>query len=151
MQGISAKARLLSVDASQSNPPGCPKRAEGTHRAAGTSLLPKAKTSHHRFCAQDSFVFSPRKNRPKYGRFFVVWIYCFLLNNALLTLLFFVEQCFDCGNKLGKRFLLHNKPEYCKRDFTSQISALSCQFTIKRSASAEVANVKFFAPIAFME
>ena len=84
--------------ASQSNPPCYPKRAEGTHRAAGTSLLPKAKTSHHRFCAQDSFVFSPRKNRPKYGRFFVVWIYCFLLNNALLILLLFVEQCFDCGN-----------------------------------------------------
>ena len=84
--------------ASQSNPPGYPKRAEGTHRAAGSSLLPKAKTSHHRFCAQDSFVFSPRKNRPKYGRFFVVWIYCFLLNNALLILLLFVEQCFDCGN-----------------------------------------------------
>jgi len=94
MQGISANARLLSVDASQSNPPGYPQRAEGTHRAAGTSLLPKSKTSHHRFCAQDSFVFSPRKNRPKYGRFFVVWIYCFLLINALLDLLFFVEQCF---------------------------------------------------------
>ena len=30
-------------------PLGYPKRAEGTHRAAGTSLLPKAKTSHHRF------------------------------------------------------------------------------------------------------
>ncbi len=27
-----------------------------------------------------------------------VWIYCFLLNNALLILLLFVEQCFDCGN-----------------------------------------------------
>jgi len=49
MQGISAKARLLSVDATLSNPPGYPKRAEGTHRAAGTSLLPKAKTSRHRF------------------------------------------------------------------------------------------------------
>lgn len=50
------------------------------------------------FCVQNSFVFSPRKNRPKYGRFFVVWIYCFLLKNALLILLLFVEQCFDCGN-----------------------------------------------------
>lgn len=46
------------------------------------------------FCVQDSFVFSPRKNRPKYGRFFVVWIYCFLLKNALLILLPFVEKCF---------------------------------------------------------
>ncbi len=26
-----------------------PQRAVGTHRAEGTSLLPKAKTSHHRF------------------------------------------------------------------------------------------------------
>lgn len=58
-------------------PLGYPQRAEGTHRAAGTSLLPKAKTSHHRFCVHSTFVFSPRKNRPKYGRFFVVWIYCF--------------------------------------------------------------------------
>jgi hypothetical protein len=66
----------------------------GTHRAAGTSLLPKAKTSHHRFCVQDSFVFSPRKNRPRFGRFFVVWIYCFLLNYALLILVVFTEQCF---------------------------------------------------------
>ena len=98
MQSISAKARLLSVDASLSNPPCCPQRAEGTHHAAGTSLLPKAKTSRHRFCVHSIFVFSPRKNRPKYGRFFVVWIYCFLLKNALLILLFFVEQCFDCGN-----------------------------------------------------
>ena len=45
-----------------------------------------------------TFVFSPRKNRPKYGRFFVVWIYCFLLKNALLILLLFVEQCFNCGD-----------------------------------------------------
>lgn len=45
------------------------------------------------FYVHSTFVFSPRKNRPKYGRFFVVWIYCFLLINALLDLLFFVEQC----------------------------------------------------------
>ena len=70
-----------------------PQRAEGTHRAAGTSLLPKAKTSYHRFFVHSTFVFSPRKNRPKYGRFFVVWIYCFLLKNALLMLVVFTEQC----------------------------------------------------------
>jgi putative flippase GtrA len=46
------------------------------------------------FYVQDSFVFSPRKNRPKYGRFFVVWIYCFLLKNALLMLVVFTEKCF---------------------------------------------------------
>jgi len=28
-----------------------PQRAVGTHRAEGTSLLPKAKTSHHRLFA----------------------------------------------------------------------------------------------------
>ena len=62
--------------------------------------VPKAHIAPqvHRFCVHSTFVFSPRKNRPKYGRFFVVWIYCFLLNNALLILLLFVEQCFDCGN-----------------------------------------------------
>jgi hypothetical protein len=77
MQGISAKARLLSVDASQSNPPGYPQRAEGTHRAAGTSLLPKAKTSHHRFCAYS-------KEKPSEIR----TVFC------CLDLLFFVDQCF---------------------------------------------------------
>ena len=67
--------------------------------------VPKAHIAPqaHRFCQRQKHriiasVLTPRKNRPKYGRFFVVWIYCFLLNNALLTLLFFVEQCFDCGN-----------------------------------------------------
>jgi len=40
-----------------------------------------------------TFVFLPRKNRPGYGRLFVVWIYCFLLKNALLILLPFVEKC----------------------------------------------------------
>ena len=71
----------------QSNPP-------AVRNVPKAHIAPQA----HRFCVQDSFVFSPRKNRPKYGRFFVVWIYCFLLKNALLILLFFVEQCFDCGN-----------------------------------------------------
>ena len=67
--------------------------------------VPKAHIAPqaHRFCQRQKHriiasVLTPRKNRPKYGRFFVVWIYCFLLNNALLILLLFVEQCFDCGN-----------------------------------------------------
>jgi len=77
MQGISANARLLSVDATLSNPPCYPKRAKGTHRAAGTSLLPKAKTSHHRFCAYS-------KEKPSEIR----TVFC------CLDLLFFVEQCF---------------------------------------------------------
>ena len=67
--------------------------------------VPKAHIAPqaHRFCQRQKHriiasVLTPRKNHPKYGRFFVVWIYCFLLINALLDLLFFVEQCFDCGN-----------------------------------------------------
>ena len=62
----------------------CPQRAEGTHRAAGTSLLPKAKTSHHFFCVQDSFVFCQGKTVRDSDGF-------------LVGLLFFVEQCFRSG------------------------------------------------------
>ena len=62
--------------------------------------VPKAHIAPqvHRFCQRQKHriiasVLTPRKNHPKYGRFFVVWIYCFLLIIALLDLLFFVEQC----------------------------------------------------------
>ena len=75
-RGRSPCVLIKTHTASQSNPPCYPKRAKGTHRAAGTSLLPEAKTSHHRFCAYS-------KEKPSEIR----TVFC------CLDLLFFVEQC----------------------------------------------------------
>jgi hypothetical protein len=61
MQGISAKARLLSVDATLSNPPGYPQRAEGTSllRARFFCFFAKEKPSEIRtvFCCLDLLLF----------------------------------------------------------------------------------------------
>lgn len=85
MQGISANARLLSVDATLSNPPCYPKRAKGTHRAAGTSLLPEAK---HRIIAS---VLTPRKTVRNTDGFCCLDL-LLLLINALLILLFLLNS-----------------------------------------------------------